>query len=819
MKNPVYGKAEIRAGNLKQNNVGFWVLICILIGFIAWAPFQTALFNGQMLEFEKPIYWAISITAILFGLANLLFYKKNKFEEQSDLLSFAVFLLPISYLISLPTAASHYLATNMVLIQFLYAFMFIIGLWLLKDKLANKIIQIALMSISYLIILFGFLNWFGQYKLAANLIAWFSNAVLNGKYTHAVMPTADGLRLTSVFQYANTYAAFLMAILFAIIFCIIRSNRWYVQLIHSFMLVPTVVSLTLTLSRGGLILLPVVFVLLLLFIRPARQVLWFLYCAIAGIFSLTILGPMISIGNEIYESYNPSNAVKGWFYLIAVSILVATIILLIQRFLSGRLENALRKLSARKFATLWIPLFSIVLGGLLIVILIGTSFKNLLPENLSTRLDNINFSQNSVLERLTFYKDTIKVLSDYPIIGAGGGAWASLYEQYQNNPYTSRQAHNFFLQYLIEVGIIGFVIFISFIIIIFYKYLKGYIKASEEERDSHFLYFILVLSVLIHSILDFNMSYVFIGLLVFLGLGGMASSMENLPVKMKAFTPAFIKTLFTILAGLTAIFVMIFSIKYIQANHYALEARKIAQTSQSFEEIKEPLDKDLSIRSSHPDSVLLLSALYHSVYKQTQDIGFYNLSVELLNKAHKDEPYNKLIINRMIQGYELNGEKDKAFNLLVDNAFKFKWDIEWHERIINQAFDLGSQALGINDMSTKDKYFKQGTETFEEVQAGTKHLATLPVGQLQGRPFENKPDMILNAGKMYFMTNQPDNAAAALKIGLQDDMSDPVNQDIATWYLASLKKLGQDDPTFLAKLIEVNPNAEQQIKELAEVGF
>lgn len=93
---------------------------------------------------------------------------------------------------------------------------------------------------------------------------------------------------------------------------------------------------------------------------------------------------------------------------------------------------------------------------------------------------------------MTFYKDAVKVLKDYPIIGAGGGAWASIFEKYQNNPYSSRQAHSFVMQYLVETGLLGFIIFVAFLIFIFYKYIRGYIKAGEQERDSYFAYFILV---------------------------------------------------------------------------------------------------------------------------------------------------------------------------------------------------------------------------------------------------------------------------------------------------------------------------------------
>jgi O-antigen ligase len=134
-----------------------------------------------------------------------------------------------------------------------------------------------------------------------------------------------------------------------------------------------------------------------------------------------------------------------------------------------------------------------------------------------------------VLERFTFYKDALKVVKDYPVLGAGG--WASLYEHYQNNPYVSRQAHNFFLQYLIEVGILGFIIFMGFILFIFYKYIRGYMKRENDDYNNGFFYLIIALSILVHSLLDFNMSYAFMGIMVFLSLAGMAVVMESRPLR------------------------------------------------------------------------------------------------------------------------------------------------------------------------------------------------------------------------------------------------------------------------------------------------
>lgn len=819
MSNPVYGKKAAESRIEGKKPALFWVLISGIILFLTWTPFQTALFNGQELQFEKPIFWAAILATLLLFLWIAQFYKSIQLKDERDWLAVGVLLLPLTYILSLISAASHSLAMNMIIINCIYASMFIIGLYVLRDKLGNRIIQNTIMAIAYLIVGFGLLHWFGQGKTAGAIAKWFSNTVLNGTYTHAVMTDSNGLRLTSVFQYANTYAAFLMAFLFAAVFFATTSKKWYGQAFHSFMLVPIIVSLLLTLSRGGLVMLPVVFVLLLLFLKPAKQILWILYCGIAGVASLIISKPVTELGLSLNEAFSSSGVLKGWGILLGASAVVGLLGWVIQSFIAPKLDKALSNWSTKKASNMWIPIGSIVIGGLLIFLFIGTSLKNVLPQNISVRLENINFNQHSVLERFTFYKDAMKVLADYPIIGAGGGAWASLYEQYQNNPYTSRQAHNFFLQYLIEVGIVGFVIFMSFILYIFYKYIRGYIKGNEEDRKRHFLYLIIVLSILIHSILDFNMSYVFMGILVFLGLGGMAAVMDSKPIKKWSVQDSTARNIYTAVIGLASIIVLITSIRYVQAAEAGMEARRIVQVSTSFEEIKAPLDKDLSIRPSHTESVLLLNSLYQSVYQQTQDESFFQLSSNLLNQALEDEPYNKSILNRLVQSYEMIQQPEQAYEILVNNAYKFKWDINWYEQIINKGYDLGMKALGEGDTAGKEKYFNFATEAFVKVQEGIKHLATLPEGQLQGNPFENTPDMILHAGKMYFMMNQPEQAAEALKLGIQEDLSQTTQQEIVRWYLAALQKQNLSDDVLMGKLTQVDPNAKQNVQQLADLQF
>lgn len=236
------------------------------------------------------------------------------------------------------------------------------------------------------------------------------------------MTDSNGLRLTSIFQYANTYAAFLMAFLFVAVYALARSKKWYGTLTHSFMLVPIIVSLLLTLSRGGLVMLPVVFILLLLFLKPAQQILWIIHLALSGLAALLVTNPLTTLGTELNSAFNSSAALKAWAYLLGASAVVAALGWVIQRYMAPWLQDKLSSSETRKFTGLWIPLGSVVAVAIIGFLLIGTGLKSILPDNIETRLENINFKQHSVLERFTFYKDAMKVVKDYPVLGSGGVA-------------------------------------------------------------------------------------------------------------------------------------------------------------------------------------------------------------------------------------------------------------------------------------------------------------------------------------------------------------------------------------------------------------
>ena len=846
MTNQVYGnmynesskKERISIEQMNNGSPLLWTLVSALIIFLIWAPFQLGLFNGQGANFDQPVFWSIIAVCTLLLLGIVTFARHWQIFNQRDITALLVWLLPLMYVIALISAASHTLAMNMVLITCANAAFFVIGLFLMQHPLANKVMRIALLWTTYLIVIFGLLNWFGQRAFAGSLVGWFTHVVNGGVYKDAVMTDSNGLRLTSVFQYANTYAAFLMAMLFVVLFTVARTRKWWDRAIHSFMLVPIILSIALTLSRGGLVMLPVVFILLLLLLKPAQQLIWIINLAISTAAALIVLGPLTQLGLSLNEVYAGSDAWKAWGILISASLINAALLWAVAQYLQPMLEKKLSAFSARKMSNLWLPLGGLLLGAVLAFLVVGTSVKSVLPENIRVRVENINFQQHSVLERLTFYKDSLKVVKDYPVIGAGGGAWSVLYEKYQNNPYISNQAHNYFLQLLDETGILGFVLLMAFLLYVFVQYLRSYFRMEAgEKKDSHFFYFLIAFSILMHSILDFNMSYVYISLLVFLALGGMAAGIIPAPLRRQQTTSAqnakagetqnepfsWLPGLYSVVAGILAVVVIVAAARFLTAAKTSAEATAMLNsgTQQSYEDIRKPLDEVLKLRSNYPQAAAQLAAVLHSVYSQTQDENYLNEASAVLKSAHAAEPFDRDLINQMVSEEQLRNDQAAAFNILADNLDRYVWDMSIYENVIQTAFTQGYQAFGQQDREAMNMYFTRGTEAYKRLLAGVEHLKSLPEGQLQGKEFYATPTMTQNAGKMYYFLGETQQSADTLKVVLTEDFdySDPANQETAMWYLIALKKLNQQDPTVYDKLIAASPGMDAQIDQWASINF
>lgn len=769
----------------EKPSVLFWLIGVIVLGFLFIAPFFKGLFNGNSHVFDGPINIALVMGSILLLLLSIYLFTTWKIQDNRNEMALFIWLIPLTYVISSFAAASAHAATNAIFIQMLYATFFVAGIYLSKQKTGLSFLKWGVLLSSYVVVLFGFTNLFGHASLFA--------------YEDSVMYTNVGLRITSVFQYANTYSAFLLAILFATLVLLVSSRKWAVISISSFMLVPIIVSFSLTLSRGGLLILPIVFIIILPYLKISRQILMGMYFIIAGAVALLISGPITDIGFQMSDPATPSAYGKGFLILFGASAFVSVVLVLIQRFASEWLTRLVGRFTSFRAAGLIIPGFFIVLGVVGVYALFGnSSLMNVLPDNIQQRVENINFAQHSVLERQTFYDNAVDMIKDRPVFGAGGDAWAAMYQAYQTNPYTSNQAHSYYFSYLVETGLFGFLVLAAILLHVFFHFTRDYFRKKSEQNTDRLIFFVIAISILIHSAIDFNMSYVYISSLVFISLGVLASSIRLpafnsiLEVRWVRFYPVALIVLFIVC--------IIGSTRLVQA-HNAFEQVLELQKDEviQFQEIKTSVDKAIKY-SKNPEYLNYKISLLNGAYVQTQDEVYLNESFEVLNELNKSEPYNRSKFENEFRIHILTGNTSKAVEAIERAIELFPWDIHLYNRAIPLLFELGS------DPTTDNSYWNKAIHLYQTIKLKEQELSLLAEGQLQGRDFNVTPEMSSLVGQIYFKQGNYEKAEEILSHGITLSLNYAEGRIAARYYIASLLMQNKEDHALYEELLKYDQN-------------
>ena len=210
---------------------------------------------------------------------------------------------------------------------------------------------------------------------------------------------------------------------------------------------------------------------------------------------------------EFYKKYffkndklNIFNFLLSELFLIRLAILIIAIGILLTKSRAGNITFfiilfsifALDIYKYRKFTFISISVISIVLIDLIIL-------SNILGgEKTIERLALTSFEGER--SRIEVFQLGIKEFMNYPIFGYGMGGFEVLYDLKYNVKYLFYDhVHNDFIEYLGELGIVGFVIlFISFPLFIFF-----HIKKSSMPSELKQLSLFCFMAILIHGNLDF----------------------------------------------------------------------------------------------------------------------------------------------------------------------------------------------------------------------------------------------------------------------------------------------------------------------------
>ncbi len=137
------------------------------------------------------------------------------------------------------------------------------------------------------------------------------------------------------------------------------------------------------------------------------------------------------------------------------------------------------------------------------------SFFILLDSSLTDRF--LTLSQQSYLPsfsgRLIVWKGVTKMIGEYPLLGIGPGTFETFFTQYQPPGIHGRynEAHNDYLQFTSEIGILLIPIFFWMTVALFRKGFDKIKNSSRLVRGTTAGAMSGIVSILVHSIVDFNL--------------------------------------------------------------------------------------------------------------------------------------------------------------------------------------------------------------------------------------------------------------------------------------------------------------------------
>jgi len=151
----------------------------------------------------------------------------------------------------------------------------------------------------------------------------------------------------------------------------------------------------------------------------------------------------------------------------------------------------------------------LMLGGFLAVVIVFLIWIG--GNELTRRLISIHSEAREEINggvRLTIDRDCLRMLIKKPFLGWGLGTFPIVYPEFRSF-YTNffvNQAHNDYLQLLVETGLAGFSIAVWFLVLVF-RQASGKLKNWTETASGAMTVAALLgcIGILVHSFLDFNL--------------------------------------------------------------------------------------------------------------------------------------------------------------------------------------------------------------------------------------------------------------------------------------------------------------------------
>jgi len=668
-------------------------------------------YRGLYFDYELSVFQAI-MAGIFILFAIYLYFSKEGFLVNSKL-ELILLLFMVAYIVPYFFAANRRLALGEFFKYAFYFAVFYIASRISKGKAEKFAILNTLFLSTVGVAFFG-------YQAAVKLIPETARPLgmaMNGLWV--------GNMINSTLQYHNTAGTVLaFGFIISLMLAIYSENK----LLKSFYFAFSSFIFTAffyTYSRGSYItLLLALLVFFLLLPREKR---------ISLIFNIAIIGAfVIAFLNKVGANLNEHGKVKLWLLLLFQMLLVFVL-----TYAFGFVERRLYGISNN------IYIAGAAVVGILAIIGFAIALKtHLIPSDMVEKMKSIAmfWKERNFVERMVFYKDGLKIFLKSPVFGYGGGAWVSLYFMYQSYLYFTTQSHNYFLQVLLDTGIVGFCILLIFLWFLFSTSLRAWAKKEQKENIIIAGLVAAAVQLYFHSALDFDFSLASVQVLLFAGLGVLVSTSLQILQKHKQEKVIYTGKTTNFVSALLAIFyllMIVISLNFRLGNYYAnigQQALQMGNLSAAYSFLSKAVTYD-------PLSSNALSVYAVALYR----IGDQNKDANLIAKA--DGYFKQAIVNDRFNAkirfkyavYLLShGAIDSGLSQIEEGIKLQPLQPANYELKADAYAKVGDYYLGKGDKEKAKKYYEVVLKIPEEIERLKKYREHIPkelIGQEKIVPF------------------------------------------------------------------------------------
>ncbi|HLM57041.1 MAG TPA: O-antigen ligase family protein, partial [Pyrinomonadaceae bacterium] len=210
-----------------------------------------------------------------------------------------------------------------------------------------------------------------------------------------------------------------------------------------------------------------------------------------------------------------TNSRGGIISMAAEIFFLAVVAFALKRRRSGGEGRGSRmKAAAAGVALAFVMVFAVLLGSLYFG-----------GEDALSRLVGTVNAADPTTGRAHFWRGTLQIIKDHPVLGVGLGAFADAYTRYDTGggAYRLEQAHNDYLQILSDAGLVGALLGLFFVVALFRMALRRVQSGDKFRRGVALGALSGCAGVLVHSFFDFTLHTAANGLL-FLLLAALATA-------------------------------------------------------------------------------------------------------------------------------------------------------------------------------------------------------------------------------------------------------------------------------------------------------